>query len=1399
MKKRLICLLLSIVLLLGCLPVSIYALDPMTIGIWPCLSATAARDIYGSMSEFPAAFKDKSGSIIQLVSAGDWARLIDVSSSENGVFSPEDIYSSSGTSATEFYRTRIRTQSATADYSQVQNWIISDYLSDRYFYYPIWAFSSHSDDTNSLDRKSELWKLAPRIYYVMQQFDNLFLLYSEMQDAESIAYGGKHPSDLRYLTRVALGIQEEFSIHSGFGINHEYQLGKTGWHDLDNLEQLKEYWEKEYKWDQPGFSQSTITSKEVDILEFILDVVAPYYIELFKERTIKYPEITSFVIGTSKGLVDAENSTVTIRIPNSVNMETLPEPEIETPEGVKAVYFAGGVQNGRILYSVVPWDYSTGVTYDGIDEGDEAGYGYGVDLSKNWTVIVENGNPFNLVTSFSVMVNGVERCGNIVDAEGDVPGRIMLNLPVGTDLSKLIPSVKHTGEYYTLGSAEAGSAVDFTNSAEEPVKLVVFNTEYSLRTEYDVTITAERSAENQIISYSIDGAEGVIQDNRIEITIPFATDLSSVQPDIVISEFAELIAVPESLHEGDNTYVIRAENGAEREYTVSITRTHAATESRILSFKCGGYSAEINHALGTITLELPSGSPTSFAPAIELSPFAVVSPDIGTVCDFRTPVKFTVTAQDGSSSVYTVTVTFAEEPADNPYKSSLESIVDKIIGRYRTAAKDDWEWMDLGLYENLIENTNSGYNYDFVIADRLSDLDVTTNVAMTNIARKVLMLTARGFNCTKLSEYNSGNPYKDSKGNDVDDLVRTLYNYAGDYTINGPVFALLALDMGNYTVPEDAKWTRNDLLDMLLNHKYLSDGFGIDMVGAIMYAIAPYQDDPLYGERVKLKLNEGLDLILDNMSDAYSFDSMGATNSESAGWVMMALCSMGIDWNVDPRFSNGQGQSGLQNWMDNFANVGEGYFHHTTSVRNNALATYEGCYASMWYLGFLEHGGQGSPYYFYYNRFDFGEPLSSDASILSFELEGKQGVIEEGAENSITVTLSNGTPLTNMKPEIELAEGAKLIAPSLPVTFVEGVPQPFTVCAEDGKTYKTYFVTVVYDDVLASGAELDTDSIVLQNSVLNDEAILSKTVTTASDGATEILLTVKPGVNTSKMYLRADISYAAACDPVLDGSKQLDLSDWLTVTVTSEDGTNTNVYRIKVVAKGQAEITSFEVEAGGIWYSGAIDNVSNTIAVRDVDDSNLSSTVLETRIVFTGLTCSPTSGVATDFASSVIYTLGGSSELASRSYTVTVLNKSGQHITANSGSSDPSGGTDDPSEHSGGSTASGVRILGLTVLGKEAVIDQNIGTIVITLPKGTDVSAVALDITLSEGASSDPSSGQIVDLSAPLTIKVKNGEEARQYVISVVLERSISEKLWDEMLEESDVVDHQVSHGRGIN
>ena len=261
----------------------------------------------------------------------------------------------------------------------------------------------------------------------------------------------------------------------------------------------------------------------------------------------------------------------------------------------------------------------------------------------------------------------------------------------------------------------------------------------------------------------------------------------------------------------------------------------------------------------------------TFVPKIILSEFATISPSATEAQNFSQPVQYVVTAQDGSSSSYTVTVTLSDETLPNPYKGDLQKVVANIIRRYRTMANNDWEWMNLGFYENISPNYNAGQGNDFDVEKIISQLDTTTSVAMTELGRTIMMLTARGFDCTKLAQYHDGVPYIDKKGNNVDDLAAALYNYNGTYTINGPTFALLAMDMGNYTIPSNAVWTRERLLETLLGHKYLSDGFGIDMVGAIMYAIGPYQDDPVYGDRVKAKMQEGLETILQKMSSSFSF------------------------------------------------------------------------------------------------------------------------------------------------------------------------------------------------------------------------------------------------------------------------------------------------------------------------------------------------------------------------------------------------------------------------------------------------------------------------------------------------------------------------------------------------
>lgn len=1279
----------------------------------------------------------------------------------------------------------------TADYSQTQFWRFYDAKSDRSVVLPVITIVENAaEEEKTVDKLEAYTARAEKLVSTMKRFDEVFDALVDSQNAASVQYGGRHPSDVNLACIVANMIQIKFDIQISWPDTHSYWVEGTGW-SRATAEDIIKHWTT-YKMsgtNKPACnSGDKISQYQVKQLDMLLDVIAPYYLNYLENHRIAEPVITYYEVDGSRGLIDTENKTVTLRMPEDTDWSSLPEPTIKTNGECQVNLYAGslGGKSGVAHYMVTPGDRATGTWYNG---SDTTGYGFKKNLGQDWTVRVEKGAPYTKVLTFDIETDdGKVRSARITDGVNGSDGTIKLNLPVGTALTSLSPKVDYAGEgfYYTVNGQRSDQTekIDFTQT----IGLVVYSTKYGTEATYDVSVTAEKSAENDILSYKIGDAVGTISGNNVSITIPYATDLTTAEPEITVSEFAEVTQKPAELQDGENHYTVTAENGAEQDYIVTITRTPVATGRQIKSFRYGGYEATINEGTAEITMMLPKGISPVFAPTIEISEFATVTPASGEVQDFSSPVKYKVTAQNKASKTYTVKVTISSEVAPNKYIGKLEQVRDNIITRYRSEANDDWEWMDLGFYENRPENYNTS-DHTFDIAAKLAKLDTTTNVAMTEFDRTIMMLTARGFDCTKLSQYNNGEPYTDSKGNEIDNLVAALYNYSGEYTINGPIFALLALDMGTYTIPENARWTRENLINVVLNYGNY-DEFGIDMVGAIMYSLAPYQEDAVYGAQIKEKLDLCLEIILRKMNSDFSFGAWGATNSESAAWVMMGLCSMGIDWNADPRFSDGQGHSALQHWMDNFANVNGGYFHHTTSVTNDAMATYQGCYATMWYLKFLEKG-QGTPCYFYYERFNFARELSTDASITDFEIEGKKGKITEGGEggeNTITVTVPNGMPLTNLTPKVTMAEGATLLAPSLPTTFVEGVKQPFTVLAEDGKTQKTYYVTVKHGDVGASGAELDASSIKLKNGVLNVMDILEKKVTKASDGATEILLTVRAGVDTSKMYLSANISYAATVDPSLDGKDAMNFSDWQTFTVTSGDETVQNIYRIKVVSKAQAEITSFRVQAGGEWYNGIIDNAKNTITVTGVDDSKLTSTKLVTDIEFTGKTCSPTSGIAVDFANAATFTLGGDDDLASRTYTVTVLNKSGQPISAKS-----SGGDDDTP------TTSTAKITGFSVLGVEGKIDQSAGTITVTLPVGTNVTAVAPVVTVPAGAVVSPVSGEIVNLTRPLTYTVTLGTESRNYTVTVIFERSISQQLWDKVAENSDVADHQTSYGHRFN
>ena len=730
---------------------------------------------------------------------------------------------------------------------------------------------------------------------------------------------------------------------------------------------------------------------------------------------------------------------------------------------------------------------------------------------------------------------------------------------------------------------------------------------------------------------------------------------------------------------------------------------------------------------------------------------------------------------------------------DNIYQSEMERLRDNIIRRYETSASDDWEWMNLGFAKGGIVSNASpdALPANFDLHARLRKLDTSSSVAMTDFDRTIMMLTAMGINASKLDQYTTpDNPFKDAKGNVITDLTACLYNYSGGYTINGPIFALIALDMGEYTIPKNAVWTREKLLETILDHKYGSDGFGVDMVGMLMQSIAPYQDDPVYGERVKAKLEEGIGLFLgegkastvDPMQPDFTFGGFGYQSSESAAQAICALSAAGVDCHTDPRFSDGKGNSALTAFL---AYADGEYFAHTMSVPKNAMATYQGCYTVQWYLGFLQNGGAGHPYSLYYHQQKFSRPLSTEADIKSFVLEGQEGVIEG---NQITVTLPTGTPLKNMTPELTLSDYATLESPSLPLTFSANVPVTFTVLAEDGETRKSYFVTIQFSDELqAAGTNLDADSLELQDAnILRDVEITSRKVT-EKNTATDILLSVGPGVDTENLYIKGTISYGAVTEPeeILNGKTKVNLSGWTTVLVKAQDGEHVKKYRIKVEAQESAAIESFAVTIDDVVYRGVIDDEAGTIQVLGVpSDADVTSLAPEIVVSEGTNVCSPLSGVPQNFSSTVTYTVSGKG-LATRVYSVDILDADGKRPTGKNDTPDTPSTPDTP-------VVASAKITEFSILGVKAVIDDEAGTILLTLPAGTDVSHVVSQVTVGNGCTVSPAPGEVVDLRNPVVYTVTNGSETSYYTVIVTLEKTHSQQLWEQMEEDNTVTDHQV-------
>ena len=208
----------------------------------------------------------------------------------------------------------------------------------------------------------------------------------------------------------------------------------------------------------------------------------------------------------------------------------------------------------------------------------------------------------------------------------------------------------------------------------------------------------------------------------------------------------------------------------------------------------------------------------------------------------------------------------------------------------------------------------------------------------TEYSRVILALTAIGRDPSNVAGYNLLTP--------LGDFEKTIWQ-----GLNGPIWALIALDSGNYDIPKNpaakTQATRQLYIDEILNNQMKDGGWSltgtgdsdVDISAMALQALAKYQDQ----KAVKTATDKALTWLSKNQDSKGGFASWGTTNVESVAQVIVALCELGMDLN-DSRFVK-NGHTLTENLLS-FRQANGGFYHVLDgSDGNNQMSAEQGFYA----------------------------------------------------------------------------------------------------------------------------------------------------------------------------------------------------------------------------------------------------------------------------------------------------------------------------------------------------------------------------------------------------------------------------------------------------------------------
>ena len=313
-----------------------------------------------------------------------------------------------------------------------------------------------------------------------------------------------------------------------------------------------------------------------------------------------------------------------------------------------------------------------------------------------------------------------------------------------------------------------------------------------------------------------------------------------------------------------------------------------------------------------------------------------------------------------------VTVNAAEEPApeepENPREpQSVSSVLNATMAQLAATVTEPvfgttaGEWTVLSLARGNYYAKDNAYftGYYDRIVETVNTTAASVNMSgalhknkSTENSRLIVALSALGIDATSVGDWDLVEAYS-ANG----------FRWIKKQGLNGTIWALIALDSGNYATSDTT--IRQQCVDSILSLQHDDGGWALqanltyasdpDVTGMALTALYPYRDQP----EVAAAAEEAFACLSAMQHDNGTFASGGSECSESCAWVIVSTTMWGINPDTDSRFiKNGNSvvDALLTHYLPDSAT-----FQHIIGAGSNAMATDQSCYALVAYDRFINN------------------------------------------------------------------------------------------------------------------------------------------------------------------------------------------------------------------------------------------------------------------------------------------------------------------------------------------------------------------------------------------------------------------------------------------------------------